>query len=80
MKKIKLDLDDLKVESFDTTPEGTVYGYGTCPTFCGTCAGQATCDSTCYASCGGTCDTCPATGCSCPVRECNETCCATCPA
>ncbi|MEM7584070.1 MAG: hypothetical protein AAF560_11855 [Acidobacteriota bacterium] len=33
MKKLKLDLDDLEVESFQTTPdtgdseEGTVYGY-----------------------------------------------------
>lgn len=70
MKKIKLDLDELTVESFDTTPEGAVYGYGTCPTFCG--------QATCYVSCNGTCDTCPATDCSCPVRSCLETCCATC--
>ena len=60
MKKIKLDLDDLKVESFDTTPEdrereqGTVFGYFTCPTICScvdTC--ENTCDDTCM---GPTCN------------------------
>ena len=59
MKKLKLNLDDLKVESFATTPDaasgrGTVFGQvthpydsncGTCPgnTNCGTCNGES-CD------------------------------------
>lgn len=67
MKKITLNLDDFKVESFDTTEEGSVLGYD--PVSCPTC-GQNTCDSTCGYSCGGTCDTCPPTDCSCPVRSC----------
>jgi hypothetical protein len=87
MKKIKLDLDDLKVESFDTLPEheGEVFGYqcptypgcptcdSTCPSTCSTCAGQNTCGSTCAFTCGWTCaDTCP-------PRQCNETNGPTCP-
>ena len=70
MKKLKLDLEDLAVESFATTPEagrdgGTVFGQQctcytqcTCPG-CPTCAGYGTCDAscngTCAASCNGTC-------------------------
>ena len=54
--KLKLNLDDLTVESFDTSrrPEkrGTVFGEQcTCYTNC-TCPGCPTCD----ASCGDTCD------------------------
>lgn len=47
-KKIRLNLDDLVVESFDTTPaaspadRGTVRGLQS-----ETCAGQLTCDFTC---------------------------------
>ena len=70
MNKLKLDLDDLAVESFATTPEphregGTVFGQQcTCYTQC-TCPGCPTCDAscngTCDASCNGTCgDTCNA--------------------
>lgn len=86
MKKIKLDLDDLKVESFDTQPEeGEVFGYqcptcppnytcdATCPSTCATCAGQNTCDSTCANTCGWTCPD------TCPPRTCNETSGPTCP-
>ena len=56
MKKLKLDLEELAIESFDTTvarPEaGTVMGEQcTCYTVC-TCPGNATCD----ASCGDTCN------------------------
>jgi hypothetical protein len=64
-RKLKLDLDALQVESFDTTVadhrhEGTVFGQGcTCYTNC-TCPGCPTCDAscggTCAASCNGTCD------------------------
>jgi hypothetical protein len=58
MPKIRLDLDRLNVESFETTgaeaeSRGTVRGYysvvGTCDAFVGTCAPGATC-----AGCGGT--------------------------
>jgi hypothetical protein len=80
MKKLKLDLEDLSVESFATTPEpraegGTVFGQQcTCYTQC-TCPGCPTCDAscngTCDASCNGTCGgTCGAT---CDA-SCNGTC------
>ena len=78
MNKLRLDLEDLSVESFSTTPEagkeeGTVFGQQcTCYTNC-TCPGCPTCDAscngTCAASCNGTCD-----------ASCNGTCGATCAA
>jgi hypothetical protein len=66
--KLKLNLDQLAVDSFDTStaqsPRGTVHGEQcTCPTAC-TCPGCPTCDATCAntcddytcaASCNGTC-------------------------
>jgi len=63
--KLALNLDQLTVDSFDTStrrePRGTVYGEQqcTCPTAC-TCPGCPTCDATCddatcAASCNGTC-------------------------
>jgi hypothetical protein len=73
--KLKLQLEDLTVVSFDTTatekPKGTVFGEQcTCPTAC-TCPGCPTCDAscngTCDASCNGTCD-----------ASCNGTCGASC--
>ena len=76
MKKMKLSLDDLKVESVQTTPEsnapaeGTVFGYISCDqTWCkecppGGCPSQVnTCQSTCGSSCNGTC-----------TESCNGTC------
>lgn len=56
MNKLKLKLDELAVDTFDTTPvekqNGTVYGEQcTCYTVC-TCPGCPTCD----VSCNGTCD------------------------
>jgi hypothetical protein len=65
MNKLKLNLENLAVESFDTTPAalgkdgGTVFGQQcTCYTQC-TCPGCPTCDAscngTCNASCNGTC-------------------------
>lgn len=65
---LKLSLDQLAVDSFDTStaemPRGTVHGEQcTCPTAC-TCPGCPTCDGTCpntcddyscAASCNGTC-------------------------
>lgn len=66
MLKVKLQLDDLQVESFDTAPprkaKGTVFGEQcTCQTIC-TCPGCYTCDASCNETCGrewtaeGTCD------------------------
>lgn len=63
MKKLKLQLDDLRVDTFETatvrTETGTVFGEQcSCNTVC-TCPGCATCDAscngTCNASCNGTC-------------------------
>ena len=67
MKKLKLRLDDLLVDTFQTTPaareKGTVFGEQcTCYTQC-TCPGCPTC----YASCNGSCD-----------ASCNGTCGASC--
>ena len=81
MRKLRLQLEDLRIDSFDTTPapkeKGTVFGEQcTCYTQC-TCPGCPTCANyvTCDASCNGTCDascngTCGA--------SCNGTCGATC--
>ena len=88
--KLKLNLEQLSVDSFDTTaserPTGTVFGEQcTCYTNC-TCPGcptcDATCPNTCAASCEGTCDGCTDyTACDCPGTcfdtACgNEVCCA----
>ena len=58
MRKLKLELDELSVESFDTAKQkeerGTVHGRDL--TEC--CSGAD--GFTCYLSCGGTCDTCAA--------------------
>jgi hypothetical protein len=58
----KLRMDDLAVESFDTTAvkrneKGTVVGEQmcTCWTVC-TCPGCPTCGATCPATCAYTCD------------------------
>jgi hypothetical protein len=69
--KLTLNLEDLSVDSFDTTAgnaKGTVFGEQcTCPTAC-TCPGCPTC-----ATCGATCeDTCPETC----VNTCNDATCA----
>jgi hypothetical protein len=73
--KLTLNLEDLSVDSFDTTApakaKGTVFGEQcTCYTQC-TCPGCPTCDAscngTCDASCNGTCD-----------ASCNGTCDASC--
>jgi hypothetical protein len=68
--KLKLNLEDLAVDTFDTTRSGTSRGtvFGeqcTCWTACGqnSCPGCPTCD----ASCNGTCD-----------ASCNGTCAASC--
>jgi hypothetical protein len=58
--KLKLNLDELMVDSFDTTKpaakQGTVFGEQcTCYTNC-TCPGCPTCDASCNGTCGATCD------------------------
>lgn len=78
--KLKLNLEDLAVDSFDTTrpaqKQGTVFGEQcTCPTAC-TCPGCPTCDASCNGTCGGTCEascngTCAGGTCD---ASCNGTC------
>ena len=58
--KLKLHLDDLTVDSFNTTaaekPKGTVFGEQcTCYTQC-TCPGCPTCYASCNGTCAGTCE------------------------
>lgn len=81
--KLTLDLDDLSVDSFDTSAtrkeEGTVFGEQepcTCHTQC-TCPGCPSCYESCDGSCVATCaaiDTCYG---SCRPSKC-ETCFITC--
>jgi hypothetical protein len=69
MKKLKLKLEDLRIDSFTTTTtekkKGTVFGEQcTCWTQCGqnTCPGCPTCDASCNGTCGASCNgTCGAT-------------------
>jgi hypothetical protein len=79
MNKLKLNLDELSVESFDTTRSeknrGTVFGEQcTCWTACGqnTCPGCPTCDNTCAGTCAFTCDDASCAG-TCDA-SCNGTC------
>ena len=60
MRKLTLNLEDLSVDSFDTTArekaKGTVFGEQcTCYTNC-TCPGCPSCGNTCPATCAYTCD------------------------
>ena len=57
MHKLKLQLDDLRVETFTTAPsqkaKGTVFGEQcTCNTAC-TCPGDSVCDVSCDGNCSG---------------------------
>jgi hypothetical protein len=65
MKKFKLELDDLRIDSFSTTParqeKGTVFGEQcTCYTNC-TCPGCPTCDASCNGTCNASCNGCGGT-------------------
>jgi hypothetical protein len=85
MKKMKLNLEQLAVDSFDTSaaPEkrGTVFGEQcTCPTNC-TCPGCPTCYESCNGTCGdscyGTCAgqwSCDPTCDSCYYTQCAQSC------
>jgi hypothetical protein len=82
MAKLKLQLEDLTIDSFDTSPakkeKGTVFGEQcTCWTYCGqnTCPGCPTCGNTCNgtcdaSACNGTCDA----SCNGTCYSCNWTC------
>ena len=90
MAKLKLQLEDLMIDSFDTTAakkeRGTVFGEQcTCWTYCGqnTCPGCPTCNNSCGGSCEYSCNgTCPDTcGASCwGTCEAQDTCWFTCAA
>jgi hypothetical protein len=85
MHKLKLDLDQLTVDSFDTNPSesaprGTVQAFGptridpTCYVTCASCIMSCnTCDLSCGYTCGYTCG-CGATG----GYTCADPSCATC--
>jgi hypothetical protein len=83
MAKLKLQLEDLLIDSFDTTPaekgRGTVFGEQcTCWTRCGqnTCPGCPTCDASCNGTCAASCaQTCAYT---CDDASCAGTCGDTC--
>lgn len=89
--KLKLNMEDLSVDSFDTTrgeqARGTVVGEQqcTCYTLC-TCPGCPTCDATCPATCAHTCDDATCAGCgsaytcevSCNYTDCRFQCQASC--
>ena len=80
MKKFRLQLDDLQIDSFTTTPvraqKGTAFGEQcTCYTNC-TCPGCPTCD----ASCNGTCDASCNGTCNCPPDTADYSCGGTCEA
>lgn len=86
MSKMKLDLDALRVDTFDTLPRyegaGTVFGLGqesghnTCMGTCRTCAScpEISCVKPCETNdqntCMGTCNTCA----SCPEISCVKAC------
>ena len=64
MRKLKLDLDDLEVTTFDASADaktklGTVEAHVTAPVATGdggyTCDGSPTCYQTCANTCQGTC-------------------------
>ncbi len=83
MKKLKLNLEDLKVESFETSSKsinkGTVHGNGdtvvdrTCEEY-HTCGGQNSCDPTNCPGCHVTnytqCGTCPTDNPTCDDNTC----------
>jgi len=54
MKKLKLQLEDLRIDSFETTPaekwKGTVVGRAPTVDFCSV-SNCPTCDGTCYRTC-----------------------------
>jgi hypothetical protein len=60
MKKLKLSLDALEVQSFTTASgaprRGTVHGEQQCTCYTCTCPNCETCNATCPETCGYSCD------------------------
>lgn len=84
MKKLRLDFDELQVETFDPTADaarpraGTVRGHWRTEYTClETQCGEVTCES-CGGTCEYTCYTCPATCANTCPASCNGSCAATC--
>jgi hypothetical protein len=83
MSKLRLQLEDLMIDSFDTTPvqkgKGTVFGEQcTCYTQC-TCPGCPTCDASCNGTCAASCyGSCAATCDASCEDTCNYSCAGTC--
>lgn len=78
MHKLKLVMDDLRVESFETIAaakeKGTVIGAEcTCYSAC-TCPGCPTCDATCPNTCAFTCDDRTCYSCDGTCETCGATC------
>ncbi len=80
-EKLRLVLETLEVESFDTSPlsakalQGTVYGMLDCSAATGCdscfihpCLPPNTCDNTCPNTCGASCATCGVSCATCGVR------------
>jgi hypothetical protein len=87
MRKLRLDLDQLTVDTFDTSTtakeKGTVFGEQcTCNTYCGqnTCPGCPTCDNTAcnQNTCFVSCESCVSCGGSCFYTECGDSSMGTC--
>jgi hypothetical protein len=73
--KLTLKLEELSVDSFDTTTahkeKGTVFGEQcTCYTNC-TCPGCPSCGATCPATCVNTCDDYTCAGCGTEYTDCD---------
>lgn len=76
MRKLRLELDALRVESFETAAAGkepgTVHAHApptrrSCDESCGgTCPDDGTCMETCI-SCFGSCEPCPTSPTTCPT-------------
>jgi len=86
MKKIRLDLDTLSVESFDTraggdAADGTVFGHIPPETYAKYCSDGQTCEATgCFGTAATDCGTCGASACGTCATNCGTcaTACGTC--
>jgi hypothetical protein len=82
MNKLRLTLEDLRIDSFDTTAaareKGTVVAQQDCTCYSceNTCPAFETCDLSCYYTCQATCDD-PSCGVTCP-DTCGPSCGGTC--
>jgi hypothetical protein len=81
MKKLKLDLNELKVESFETSKQsirkGTVNGHATVPVgFCADQSYHTYCPTSACLQCSGELTNCNQN--TCDYTECNQNTCDTC--